>query len=303
MIAIDLFAGSGGFSEGARRAGVEVIWAANHWQQALDFHRLNHPDTEHSCQDLQQANFAKVPDHDLLLASPACQGHSRARGKERQEHDDMRSTAWAVVSAADIKRPQTVVVENVPDFIKWEAYSAWKLALECFGYKVTQQVIDAADLGVPQNRERMFVVANLGQAISIKQPRFKHRPIGPHIDWNWPRWSRVCDKVQATRERAAAGREACGERFVMPYYSSGSGKTGRSLERPIGTIVTKDRWAVVDGDRMRMLQVSEARAAMGFPVDYILPEAKTTALKMLGNAVVPAVAKYVIQQIERSRNA
>ena len=83
MRAIDLFAGLGGNSEGARQAGVKVGWAANHWQSAADVHADNHPDTQHACQDLHQADWTRVPTHDLLMASPACQGHTHARGKER----------------------------------------------------------------------------------------------------------------------------------------------------------------------------------------------------------------------------
>jgi DNA (cytosine-5)-methyltransferase 1 len=77
MRAVDLFAGLGGFTEGATRAGVQVVWAANHWKAAVDVHARNHPHTDHACQDLRQADWGSVPAHDLLLASPACQGHSR----------------------------------------------------------------------------------------------------------------------------------------------------------------------------------------------------------------------------------
>lgn len=87
MEAIDLFAGAGGFSEGARLAGVRVTWAANHWRQAVEYHGQNHPETVHACQDLQQADWREVPGHDVMLASPACQGHSPARGKEKPHHD------------------------------------------------------------------------------------------------------------------------------------------------------------------------------------------------------------------------
>jgi len=55
MRAIDLFAGLGGNSEGARQAGVSVVWAANHWQSAVEVHAANHPDTQHLVQDLHQA--------------------------------------------------------------------------------------------------------------------------------------------------------------------------------------------------------------------------------------------------------
>ena len=87
-----------------------------------------------------------------------------------------------------------------------------------------------------------------------------------------------------------ADRAAFGHRFLAPYYSSGSGRTGRSIERPIGTIPTRDRWAVIQGDQMRMLAVPEAKAAMGFQRGYILPDNHAEAMHLLGNAVCPVVA-------------
>ena len=109
MDAIDLFAGAGGFTTGATAAGVRVVYAANHWRAAVDAHAANHPDVTHACQDLHQADWHKLPRHDLLLASPSCQGHSRARGKDKPRHDAARSTAWAVVSCAEVHRsPNTI---------------------------------------------------------------------------------------------------------------------------------------------------------------------------------------------------
>src|SRR5688500_10649044 len=123
--AADLFAGCGGFTEGAEEAGVTVKWAANHWRPAVDCHAANHPTVEHACQDLQQANFLDVPDIDLLLASPSCQGHSPARGKDKPHHDAARATAWAVVTCAEVKRPEAVICENVPEWAKWVLWPAW----------------------------------------------------------------------------------------------------------------------------------------------------------------------------------
>ncbi len=116
MRTIDLFAGAGGFTIGAEQAGCNVLWAANHWPLAVDTHTANHQGTTHICQDLHQADWSTVPAHDLLLASPSCQGHSNARGKERPQHDSSRATAWAIVSAAEYHRPQTCLVENVAEF-------------------------------------------------------------------------------------------------------------------------------------------------------------------------------------------
>lgn len=82
MKAIDLFSGFGGSSTGASMAGIDVVWAGNHWQEAVGIHALNHPSSQHVCQDLHQADWSSVPAHDLLIASPCCQGHSKARGKK-----------------------------------------------------------------------------------------------------------------------------------------------------------------------------------------------------------------------------
>lgn len=83
MRGIELFAGAGGGTTGATMAGIEILWAANHWPEAVNYHRQNHPKTKHVCQDLQQADWSLVPSHDLLIASPSCTGHSKARGKEK----------------------------------------------------------------------------------------------------------------------------------------------------------------------------------------------------------------------------
>lgn len=112
MNTIDLFSGAGGFSTGASLAGCNVVWAGNHWPEAVEWHARNHPGVQHVTQDLHQADWSAVPDHDLMLASPCCQGHSRARGKNagNPQHDASRSTAWAVVSAAEYHRPPMVLV-------------------------------------------------------------------------------------------------------------------------------------------------------------------------------------------------
>ena len=162
MNAIDLFAGAGGFSEGARAAGINVVWAANHWPAAVAVHQDNHPTTAHACQDLHQQDWTQVPAHDLLLASPCCQGHSRARGKDRPHHDAARSAAWAVVSAVECHRPQALVVENVPDFTTWTLFPAWCSALEALGYQLRAEVLDSQFFGVPQQRKRLFIVGTQG---------------------------------------------------------------------------------------------------------------------------------------------
>jgi len=303
MRVIDLFSGAGGFSTGAQMAGCDVVWAANHWPDAVEWHSKNHPDAMHICQDLHQADWSKVPVHDMMLASPCCQGHSKARGKAKgnPQHDASRSTAWAVVSAAEYHKPKIIIVENVPEFLDWQLYRPWELAMNALGYAVSPHIIDAADLGAPQNRIRMFLVLTQTKSpLLLSLPKMTHKPATSFIDFKAGNWSLI-DKpgrAKATLERVAAGRSAFGDRFLTSYY--GNTKTGRSLDRPIGTITTRDRWAIIDGDRMRMLSRWECRDAMSFPETYQLPDNHRLAVHLMGNAVCPEPVKQIINAVRQA---
>ncbi|MFA7333625.1 MAG: DNA cytosine methyltransferase [Kiritimatiellia bacterium] len=301
MRVVDLFAGAGGFSTGARLAGANVVWAGNHWPLAVKYHAANHPAAIHACQDLHQANWSQVPGMDLLLASPACQGHSRARGRAGREtpaQDESRSTAWAVVSCAEYHRPKTVIVENVAEFLTWALYPAWKTAMQALGYRLTENVLNAADFGVPQSRVRLFIVARLGGELTIANPELEHVAASTIIDWNAGNWNAIArpGRSASTLAQVCEGRKRFGKRFLVAYY--GREKGGRDLAKPLGTVTTRERFALVDGKHMRMLGIEEIRQAMGFPAGYILPSSKKAAVHLLGNAVVPEVAKQIIQQVK-----
>lgn len=123
----DLFAGGGGVTQGARQVeGVEVVAALNHWPEAVALHAARHPNVAHYCQDANQFDFRKLSRIDMLWASPSCLGNSEAAQPARARdadvaarHDDLRSSAWAVVTATLATRPRVVIIENVPAFRDW----------------------------------------------------------------------------------------------------------------------------------------------------------------------------------------
>lgn len=298
MISVDIFSGAGGFTTGALMAGCKVVWAANHWRAAVDIHALNHPDTIHACQDLHQTDWTTVPAHEAMWASPACQGHSRARGIERAHHDAQRSTAWAIPSAAEVHRPRVIAVENVVEFTKWVLYPAWCAAMNALGYALAPHIVDAADCGVPQHRRRLFIICTLSRhPIELSLPKREHIPASSVIDYGAGAWAKVDrpNRARNTLDRIAAGRARHGDRFLIAYYGNETG--GRSIDRPLGTVTTRDRYAIVDGERMRMFSADEYRRAMAFPDGYKLPSAHREAVHMLGNAVPPPMARDVIQAL------
>lgn len=314
MRVVDYFAGLGGFTLGATRAGCDVVAAINHWPVAVETHARNHPEVTHACEDLTRYSPARLPAFDVLVASPACQGHSNASGSENRKRtkvaraegelaakwDADRATAWAVIDCVEVRRPRALVVENVPKFLKWTLFPAWCDALSRLGYAPNVQVLNAADWGVPQDRPRVIVTAIRGRrSPGVVAPMRAHRGIGWVIRWDDGEWSPIArqGRSAATLARVARGRAAFGGRFVMPYNGSGSGLTGRDLSRPVGTITAADRWAVVRGDVMRMLTVDEIRHAMGFPEGYAVPSTRENATKALGNAIVPAVAESAVRAV------
>lgn len=301
MRAVDLFAGWGGFTEGAGRVGVDVVWAANHWPLAVEAHRTNHPAAEHVCQDLRQADWTALPPFELLLAAPACQGHSTASQPGRRAyHDEMRATAWSVVDCADVTEPRAIIVENVLTFLRWRLFGVWRCALEQLGYHVSEHIVRASDHGAPQRRERLFVVATRRAAPIARGLAARARPelpFGPCIEWDVPGWRPVSSSSAAVQERVRRSRERLREvRFLTQHTSD---HMGVSLNEPIRTITTKDQWAIVDGDRYRPLTVRETARAMSFPDHYRWPESasRRDCMTGLGNAVPPALAAAIVSTV------
>lgn len=298
MKAVDLFAGWGGFTEGAHAAGVEVVWAGNHWKLAVDVHASNHRGVKHVCQDLRQADWTRLPRYDLLLAAPACQGHSSAsRGKRRPYHDEMRATAWAVVDCAEMTRPTLFAVENVPDFRRWVLYPMWRAALAALGYSITETIVRASYLGVPQRRDRLFVTGTLKRRpIRIVIAKKPEPAFGPCIDWEAPGWRSIRAASPGAQERIAAARARGLRRALVQHVT---GHRGIALEEPIRTITAKDQWIVVDGARYRPLTMREIARGMGFPEKYSWPAElpRWVVIRGFGNAVCPPVGTEVIEQL------
>ncbi len=310
MRVADMFAGWGGFSAGAEQAGATVVYAANHWRLAVDAHAINHPSAVHECQDLRQADWSALPDYDVLLASPACQGHSSAArpqrsssGRTRRHHDALRATAWAVVDCAEVTEPRAVIVENVPDFTSWALFPTWCAALEVLGYRVQVRTLTASvHANVPQRRNRLFVVAvrgrkRRGESQVLDLPETAEPAFAPHVQWDAPaRWRSVASASAKVRERIAKGQANHGRRFITQHVTN---HPGRSLSEPLPTITTQDQLAVVDGDRYRPLTIRETARGMGFADSFGWPRHATRrdTIRGLGNAVPPDLAEPVIERV------
>lgn len=300
MRAVDLFSGWGGLTLGAEDAGVEVVWAANHWPLAVTTHRMNHPRTLHSCQDLQQADWTTLPEYELLLAAPACQGHSTAsQPRRRPHHDALRATAMAVIDCADITEPRAILVENVPAFTQWRLYGWWREGLERLGYQLDVRQLTASRFGVPQRRKRLFIIATRpGVPVAPLVPNTSEPAIGPCLDVvPDDGWKLVSNAPPGVQERIRRSRARHGRSFLTQHTRD---HYGVPLHEPIRTITTAPcHWNLVDGDRYRALSGRELARGQGFPERYVWPETATVeeVTQGIGNAVCPPLAKKLVGAI------
>lgn len=317
MIGVDLFAGCGGFTLAAESVGVKVRFAANHWDLAVRVHAANHPEVQHAQQDLRQFDFATLEPFDILLAGPACQGHSSAGRSGRKksvkvqaEHRQLRSTAWAVIDCLEVCRPKFAVIENVPEFRSWALLPEWLSAMKRLGYAVTQQVLNAARFGVPQRRRRIFFVAAHERApIEVSEPNAAEPGLWSVFDEDASGWLPIEDmrvipsKVgkPTAQDRVRAANERLGGRLGWGQHVNSPSTWGRPMDAPVTTLTTLhgQHWWVRDG-YYRLWNTRERKAAMSFPKDYDLCGAtKCQAAKLLGNAVPPLLAAGVIGQVLR----
>ncbi len=314
---LDLFAGCGGSSYGARIAGATLVGAIDAWELATRTYKANFPGARvitKQIEDVDPVSLRKqIGRIDLLLASPECTNHTCAKGSARRS-ETSRRTALQVLRFAREFEPRWIVIENVTQMRGWRRYRTFLTELESCGYKVAEQVLDAKDFGVPQTRRRLFILGDREaepQKVIPRKSR-RSRTVQQVLDANG-RWKTrplfAEGRAENTVVRYLTGLERMGpdQRFLLVYYGSDGGGGWQRLDRPLRTITTVDRFALVNQNgrepRMRMLQVPELQRAMGFGSDFKLHgESRRDRIKLLGNAVCPPVLTAVVHSLTRKRS-
>ena len=206
LTATDLFCGAGGSSLGARAAGIELRMAANHWQTAIDVHQAHFPDAGHDIADISQADPRRYPRTNILLASPECTNHSQARGVSRKKQNPSlwdapdpaaersRATMWDVPRFAEQMRYDAIVTENVLEAAKWIGWRAWHVMMADLGYEHRVLSLNAMFHGVPQSRDRLYVVF------------WRKGMRAPNLDLELTAWCPTCEGWRTARQSWKNGR-------------------------------------------------------------------------------------------------
>lgn len=308
---LDMFCGAGGSSAGARAAGARVRAGIDGWDLAVRTFGDNFEDAAVHHRMLTPAYIPgrefREGAYDMIIASPECTNHSPAKGAAPR-CENSRLTSHYVLGFAKRLKPRWIVLENVVQLRTWNGFDALIDGLREQKYCVRLERLDASEFGVPQTRRRLFVICDRNREVpAIPRSRKPAPPASSILRLDGKYQSRPLyseRRAKATLERAERAMSVLGKRvpFLIVYYGSDGSGGWQSLERPLRTLTTLDRFGLVTWEgsepMLRMLQVEELKAAMGFPKSYGLRHgSRRDRIKMLGNGVCPPVMRAVVEAI------
>lgn len=286
---VELFAGIGGFRLGLERANqtfkqecfkvtsfvrcngnsadinnrsgdnaFRIVWA-NEWDKyAAQIYRKNFGEKELYEGDITKVDADNIPDCDLIVGGFPCQSHSLA-GKRKGFSDERGKVFYEIIRIAQAKRPKMLFLENVKGLLSSEQGKAFGIVLEelgNIGYWCEWQVINSKYHGVPQNRERVFIIGHRRGTSS--------RQIFPIIEGNG------IFKTQSSGEcREVKRKRADGNHMIREYEGQ------------------------VQQQRIRRLTPVECERLQGFPDGWTEGVSDTQRYKCLGNAVTVNVIQAI----------
>lgn len=308
---IELFAGIGGFRYGLEQAseGFVHVWSNEYDRHAVEVYenQLGEIDTR----DIRNITSSEIPDHDLLTAGFPCQAFSIA-GQQRGFEETRGTLFFEVARILRDKRPRYFILENVKNLVGHKSGQTIQTifrVLSDLGYDYQWEVLGSQYYGVPQLRERVFIVGNLRgesrrQVLPLKR-------VGTEINTGLIKVGNVDDKGH----NSLWGRVYNPEGFSATINAHGGGvgaKTGlyavvsnhgKINAREMSTCLDKNYWKGLDnhgqrtmimelynkGFRIRKLTPLECERLQGFPSGWTEGLSDTRRYMVLGNAVTTKV--------------
>lgn len=313
---IDLFCGGGFGARGAVQGGGSPVLAVDAWDLATETYKANFPETyviQKKIEEIDPFQYQSLFYPDVLLTSPECTSHSIARGA-KPGSEKSRETAISIFPWIDAFDPRWVIVENVNRMKQWDRHEELIVTLESYGYTVNQMLLNASDFGTPQSRKRLFLICDReGTTITKDILMASHHKTQKNaksiIDWSGQYKSTSLYKpgrAQSTVERAKRAIFSLGKNipFLIVYYGSDYAGGWQTLDTPLRTVTTIDRFGLVTWDKdepmLRMLQPPELLKAMGAGSNHQLPAGnRRDKVKLCGNGVCSPVMEVIFREINR----
>ncbi|HEN0966990.1 TPA: DNA (cytosine-5-)-methyltransferase [Streptococcus agalactiae] len=306
---IDLFAGIGGTRLGFQLTNeVETVFTSEWDKFAQKTYITNFGDTPEG--DITQIDENTIPDHDILVAGFPCQAFSQA-GKRLGFEDTRGTLFFDVARIIKAKRPKAFLLENVKNLKTHDKGKTYKIiisTLEDLGYSTSTVLFKARDFGVPQNRERIYIVGfdktcvNNFSEFRFPEPFHVETKLGNILQTDVDEKYTISDKLWEGHQRRKAEHKTKGNGFGYSLFNVDSPYTNTLSAR-----YYKDGSEILieqKGKNPRKITPREAARLQGFPEEFIIPVSDTQAYKQFGNSVcVPAIheiAKQILAVLKNS---
>lgn len=310
---VSLFTGCGGCDLGLtggfefnhkkyKKLPYELVYASDINEKALNTYKLNFPDSNVVCGDICNISSEEIPDHDILIGGFPCQSFSTVN-PTKDPFDDRANLYKQMARIVKDKQPKAFIAENVKGLMtlhKGEIFKRVRKAFEDAGYTLSYKLLNAADYGVPQKRERMILVGIRNDLhISYEFPNETNKN-------NWVPLS-VAVPVLALDEpkyyfskRAVEGMKKAKNNMKRGLW--------QKLNEPCLTITShlakvsinsRDPVLLVDPSKelYRRFTPREAARIQSFPDSFQFAGSQGDAYRQIGNAVPPVLFWHVAKKL------
>lgn len=302
---VDLFAGIGGIRLGVEQAfgSIDCVFTSEIDKYAVTTYKANFKDS-HIFGDIKQIDENDVPDHDVLLAGFPCQPFSQAGLKKG--FTDTRGTLFFDIERILLaKQPKAFLLENVKQLKSHDKGRTFQTIIDHLnkaGYKVFYEILKARDFGVPQNRERIYIVGFLDHSINFEFPKPTNLPtrVGDILDDVVDEKYTISDRLWSGHKRRKELNKLNGKGFGYGLFNKESAYTNTISAR-----YYKDGSEILieqEDKNPRKLTPREAARLQGFPEGYIIPVSDAQAYKQFGNSVAVSVIKAIATEIKKALN-
>ena len=299
---IDLFAGIGGIRLGFEKASgnnVNCVFTSEFDKFSVQTYKANFPGKE-IYGDITQIESEDIPEHDILLAGFPCQPFSQAGLKKG--FADTRGTLFFDIERILIaKKPKAFLLENVKQLKGHDNGRTLVTIIEhlrLIGYENVQyKVLKARDFGLPQNRERIYIVGFLDKSINFRFPEATKGlvSVGNILEESVDPKYTISDKLWSGHKRRKRENKINGKGFGYGIVNKHSEYTNTISAR-----YYKDGSEILieqENQNPRKLTPREAARLQGFPEDFIIPVSDTQAYRQFGNSVPVKVIEKIAEQI------
>ncbi len=293
---IDLFAGIGGIRIPFDELGGECVFTSEWDKFSCQTYKANFKETPWG--DITKIPVQDIPSHDLLIAGFPCQPFSQA-GLKKGFQDTRGTLFFNIAEILNHHRPKAILLENVKRLRSHDGGNTLKVivqTLEDLGYTVQTHVFNAKNFGVPQNRERIYIVGLLGKTnFQFPEPPNIRTKLGNILDHNVDSKYTISDKLWAGHQRRLKEHKIKGFGFGYSLFNHDSEYTSTISAR-----YYKDGSEILikqEGRNPRKLTPREAAKLQGFPDDFVIPVSDGQAYKQFGNSVAVPVIRAIAQNI------